>query len=73
MEVSNNVQSKRSDNSLKSIGWLFGKFGWNTRLSELDEEKILVLIMLCKEEIGDLEYEFNETYLADIWLKFKKQ
>jgi len=73
VEVSSNVQSKRSDNSLKSIGWLFGKFGWNTRLSELDEEKILVLIMLCKEEIGDLEHEFNETYLADIWLKYKNK
>lgn len=73
MEVSSNVQSKRSDNSLRSIGWLFGKFGWNKRLSELDEEKILVLIMLCKEEIGDLEYEFNETYLADIWLKYKNK
>ena len=72
MEVSNNVKPKRSDNSLKSIGNLFGKFGWNTRLSELDEEKILVLIMLCKEEIGELEHEFNETYLADIWLKYKK-
>ena len=72
MEVSNNVKPKRSDNSLKSIGNLFGKFGWNTRLSELDEEKILVLIMLCKEEIGDLEHEFNETYFADIWLKYKQ-
>jgi hypothetical protein len=55
---------------LKKIGKLFGRFGWNTRLSELDEEKILMLIMLCKEEIGDLEYEFNETYLAAIWLKY---
>jgi hypothetical protein len=73
VEVSSNVQSKRSDNSLKSIGWLFGKFGWNTRLSELDEEKILVLIMLCKEEIGDLEHEFNETYLADIWLEYQNK
>ena len=73
MEVSSNVQSKRSDNSLKSIGWLFGKFGWNTRLSELDEKKILVLIMLCKEEIGDLEHEFNETYLADIWLEYQNK
>jgi len=73
VEVSSNVQSKRSDNSLKSIGWLFGKFGWNTRLSELDEKKILVLIMLCKEEIGDLEHEFNETYLADIWLEYQNK
>ncbi len=71
MEVSDTRKSQRSDNSLKTVGELFGRFGWNTRLSELDEEKILMFIMLCKEEIGDLENEFNETYLAAIWLKYK--
>ena len=71
MEVSDTRKSRRSDNSLKTVGELFGRFGWNTRLSELDEEKILMFIMLCKEEIGDLENEFNETYLAAIWLKYK--
>ena len=71
MEVSDTRKLQRSDNSLKRIGELFGRFGWNTRLSELDEEKILMFIMLCKEEIGDLENEFNETYLAAIWLKYK--
>ena len=70
MEVSDTRKSRRSDNSLKTVGELFGRFGWNTRLSELDEEKILMFIMLCKEEIGDLENEFNETYLAAIWLKY---
>ena len=70
MEVSDTRKLQRSDNSLKRIGELFGRFGWNTRLSELDEEKILMFIMLCKEEIGDLENEFNETYLAAIWLKY---
>ena len=70
MEVSDTRKSQRSDNSLKTVGELFGRFGWNTRLSELDEEKILMFIMLCKEEIGDLENEFNETYLAAIWLKY---
>ena len=71
MEVSDTRKSQRSDNSLKTVGELFGRFGWNTRLSELDEEKILMFIMLCKEEIGDLDNEFNETYLAAIWLKYK--
>ena len=70
MEVSDTRKLQRSDNSLKRICELFGRFGWNTRLSELDEEKILMFIMLCKEEIGDLENEFNETYLAAIWLKY---
>ena len=70
MEVSDTRKLQRSDNSLKRIGELFGRFGWNTRLSELDEEKILMFIMLCKEEIGDLENEFNETYLAAIWFKY---
>ena len=70
MEVSDVSGRGRADNSLKRIGELFGRFGWNTRLSELDEEKILMFIMLCKEEIGDLENEFNETYLAAIWLKY---
>ena len=70
MEVSDTRKLQRSDNSLKRIGELFGRFGWNTRISELDEEKILMFIMLCKEEIGDLENEFNETYLAAIWLKY---
>ena len=70
MEVSDTRKSQRSDNSLKTVGELFGRFGWNTRLSELDEEKILMFIMLCKEQIGDLENEFNETYLAAIWLKY---
>ena len=28
--------------------------------------------LVRKEEIGDLEHEFNETYLADIWLKYKQ-
>jgi hypothetical protein len=70
MEVSDTRKSQRSDNSLKTVGELFGRFGWNTRLSELDEEKILMFIMLCKEEIGDLENEFNETYLAAIWFKY---
>lgn len=63
-------RGKQSDDSLKKVGELFGRFGWNTRLSELDQEKILMFIMLCKEEIGDLENEFNETYLAAIWLKY---
>ena len=40
MEVSDTRKSQRSDNSLKTVGELFGRFGWNTRLSELDEEKI---------------------------------
>ena len=70
MEVSDTRKSQRSDNSLKTVGELFGRFGWNTRLSELDEEKILMFIMLCKEEIGDLENEFNETYFAANWFKY---
>ena len=54
---------------LKDVGKLFGQVGWNKKLSELDEQEVLYLIMQIQQlkEIGN---DGDETYLAAIWLKY---
>ena len=69
MEASDNGRDKRSNNSLKYIGDLFSKFGWNTKLSDLTKEEILMFIMVI-QTFKPLKEEIDETYLACIWLKY---
>tara|TARA_R110000823_G_scaffold189138_2_gene321032 strand:- start:2902 stop:3168 length:267 start_codon:yes stop_codon:yes gene_type:complete len=69
MEKFNDVSSRKPNSTLKEVGKLFGKFGWNKKLSELDEQEILFLILVL-QGMEKLEDEFNQTYLAAIWLKY---
>tara|TARA_R110000824_G_scaffold339_6_gene2525 strand:- start:26 stop:319 length:294 start_codon:yes stop_codon:yes gene_type:complete len=79
MEKSNDVLSKKSNNTLempgklhkhmKIIGKLFGDLGWNKKLSELNEEEVLFMIMVIQGMELVNNDKFNETYLAAIWLK----
>tara|TARA_R100000781_G_scaffold96827_1_gene60740 strand:+ start:74 stop:343 length:270 start_codon:yes stop_codon:yes gene_type:complete len=59
----------KPNNTLKEVGKLFGKFGWNKKLSELNEQEILFLILVL-QGMERVEDEFEQTYLAAIWLKY---
>ena len=56
-------------NILKDVAKLCGQLDWNTKLSELDEQAILYLVMTIQQmkDVGD---DVDETYLAAIWLKY---
>ena len=56
-------------NILKDVAKLCGELDWNTKLSELDEQAILYLVMTIQQmkDVGD---DVDETYLAAIWLKY---
>ena len=56
-------------NILKDVAKLCCQFDWNTKLSELDEQAILYLVMTIQQmkDVGD---DVDETYLAAIWLKY---
>ena len=56
-------------NILKDVAKLCGQLDWNTKLSELDEQVILYLVMTIQQmkDVGD---DVDETYLAAIWLKY---
>ena len=56
-------------NILKDVAKLCGQLDWNTKLSELDEQAILYLVMTIQQMkyVGD---DVDETYLAAIWLKY---
>ena len=56
-------------NILKDVARLCGQLDWNTKLSELDEQAILYLIMKI-QQLEDIGNDINETYLAAIWLKY---
>ena len=56
-------------NILKDVAKLCGQLDWNTKLSELDEQAILYLIMKI-QQLEDIGNDINETYLAAIWLKY---
>ena len=58
-----------NSNILKDVAIVCGQLGWNTKLSELDEQAILYLVMKIQQlkEIGN---DGDETYLAAIWLKY---
>ena len=60
MEKFNDVSSRKPNSTLKEVGKLFGKFGWNKKL-------FLILVLQGMEKLED---EFNQTYLAAIWLKY---
>ena len=54
---------------LKDVGKLFGQIGWDKKLSELDEQAVLYLIMKI-QQLKDAGDDVDETYLAAIWLKY---
>ena len=56
-------------NILKDVAKLCGQLDWNTKLSELDEQAILYLVMTIQQmkDVGD---DVDETYLAAIWRKY---
>lgn len=56
-------------NILKDVAKLCSQLDWNTKLSELDEQAILYLVMTIQQmkDVGD---DVDETYLAAIWLKY---
>ena len=56
-------------NILKDVAKLCGQLDWNTKLSELDEQAILYLVMTIQQmkDVGD---DVDVTYLAAIWLKY---
>ena len=54
---------------LKDVGKLFGQVGWNKKLSELDEQEVLYLIMQI-QQLKKIGNDGDETYLAAIWLKY---
>ena len=56
-------------NILKDVAKLCGQLDWNTKLSELDEQAILYLVMTI-QQLEDIGNDINETYLAAIWLKY---
>ena len=63
------MDRRLSYDKLVEVGKLFGQIGWNKRLTEMDEQDVLYLVMKIQQmkDIGD---DVNETYLAAIWLKF---
>ena len=69
MEASDNGRNERPNDSLKCIGNLFNKFGWDKKLSDLSKEEILMFIMLI-QTFKPLKEEIDETYLACVWLKY---
>ena len=56
-------------NILKDVARLCGQLDWNTKLSELDEQAILYLVMTI-QQMKDVGVDVDETYLAAIWLKY---
>jgi len=54
---------------LKDVGKLFGQIGWDKKLSELDEQAVLYLVMKI-QQLKDAGDDVDETYLAAIWLKY---
>ena len=56
-------------NILKDVAKLCGQLDWNTKLSELDEQAILYLVM-TRQQMKDVGDDVDETYLAAIWLKY---
>ena len=56
-------------NILKDVAKLCGQLDWTTKLSELDEQAMLYLVMTIQQmkDVGD---DVDETYLAAIWLKY---
>ena len=56
-------------NILKDVAKLCGQLDWNTKLSELDEQAILYLVMTI-QQMKDVGEDVDETYLAAIWLKY---
>ena len=54
---------------LKDVAKICGQLGWNTKLSELDEQAILYLVMKI-QQLKDIGDDVDETYLAAIWLKY---
>ena len=56
-------------NILKDVAKICGQLGWNTKLSELDEQAILYLVMKI-QQLKDIGDDVDETYLAAIWLKY---
>ena len=54
---------------LKDVGKLFVQIGWDKKLSELDEQAVLYLVMKI-QQLKDAGDDVDETYLAAIWLKY---